>query len=54
MFLTGEICDDCEIEETIDLTKDVKFGIQIGSDWPQMGQIWDFLISVSVHFDSAS
>ena len=23
---------------------------QIGSDWPQMGQIWDFLKSVSVHF----
>ena len=30
--------------------RDVKFGIQIGSDWPQMGQIWDFLRSVSVHF----
>ena len=29
---------------------DVKFGIQIGSDWHQMGQIWDFLRSVSVHF----
>ena len=29
---------------------DVKFAIQIGSDWPQMGQIWDFLRSVSVHF----
>ena len=24
------------------------------SDWPQMGQIWDFLRSVSVHFGSAS
>ena len=24
--------------------------IQIGSDWPQMGQIWEFLRSVSVHF----
>ena len=23
-------------------TRDLKFGIQIGSDWPQMGQIWDF------------
>ena len=23
---------------------------QIGSHWPQMGQIWDFLRSVSVHF----
>ena len=29
------------------LCRDVKFGIQIGSDWPQMGQIWDFLRSVS-------
>ena len=25
-----------------------------GSDWPQMGQIWDFLRSVSVHFGSVS
>ena len=30
----------------------IKFGIQIGSDWPKMGQIWDFLRSVSVHFGS--
>ena len=29
---------------------DVKFVIQIGSDWSKMGQIWDFLRSVSVHF----
>ena len=27
-------------------TGDVKFGIQIGSDWPQKGQIWNFLRSV--------
>ena len=27
---------------------DGKFAIQIGSDWPQIGQIWDFLRSVSV------
>ena len=26
-------------------TKDVRFGIQIGSDWPQTGQILDFLRS---------
>ena len=26
---------------------------QIGSDWPQKGQIWDFLRWVSVHFCSA-
>ena len=32
--------------------KDGKFRIQIGSDWPQVGQIWDFLRSVSVHFDA--
>ena len=24
------------------LNRGVKYGIQIGSDWPQMGQIWDF------------
>ena len=33
---------------------DVKFGIQIGSDWPQMGQIWDILRTVSVHFGLVS
>ena len=32
--------------------RDVKFAIQIGSDWPQMGQFWDFLRSVSVHFSA--
>ena len=32
------------------VTRDVKCGIQIGSDCPQTGQIWDFLRSVSVHF----
>ena len=31
---------------------DVKIAIQIGSYWSQMGQIWDFLRSVSVHFGS--
>ena len=34
--------------------RDVKYGIQIGSDWPKMGQIWDFLRSVSVNFGSSS
>ena len=29
--------------------RDIKFSIQIGSDWSKMGQIWDFLTSVSVH-----
>ena len=30
-------------EMTEDMTaRDVKFGIQIGSDWPKIGQIWDF------------
>ena len=33
-------------------TRDVKFAIQIGSDWPQMVQILDFLRSVSAHFGS--
>ena len=33
-------------------TRDVKFAIQIiWSDSPQMGQIWNFLISFSVHFE---
>ena len=31
-------------------TRNVKFDIQIGSDWLQMGRIWDFLRSVSEHF----
>ena len=35
-------------------SRDGKFGMHIGSDWPQMRQIWDFLRSVSVHFGSAS
>ena len=30
--------------------RNVKFRLQIGSYWPQMGQIWAFLRSVSVHF----
>ena len=32
----------------------VIFAFQIGSDWPQMGHICDFLRSVSVHFGSAN
>ena len=31
-----------------------EFAIQIGSDWLQMGQIWDLLRSVSVYFGSSS
>ena len=31
-------------------SRSIKFSIQIGLDWPQMGQIWDFLRSVSVYF----
>ena len=34
--------------------RDIKFDIPIGSDWPQMGQIFGFLRSVSVHFGSVS
>ena len=32
----------------------VKFGIQIESDWPQMGQMWTFKRPESVHFGSPS
>ena len=39
-----------QVPQAREQTSDVKFAIQIGSDWPQMGQIWDFLRSVSVHF----
>ena len=35
-------------------TRNLKFGTQIGSDRPQIRQIWDFLRSVSVHFGSPS
>ena len=35
------------LHRTGELDRDVKFGIQIGSYWPQMGQIWDFKISFS-------
>ena len=35
--------------------RNVKFGFQIGSDWPQVGQILDFFLrSVSVNFGSPS
>ena len=34
--------------------RDAKLGVLIGSDWPQMGQIWDYLRSVSVQFGSLS
>ena len=40
--------------ESLIYIREVKFDIQIGSDWTQMGQIWHFLRSVSVHFVSAS
>ena len=30
-------------------TRDINFGIQIGADWPQMGNIWDFFRSESDH-----
>ena len=32
--------------------RDIKFGIQNGSDWSQMGPIWDFLRPLSVQFGS--
>ena len=40
-------------QDMSNLDRDIKFGLLILSDWPQMGQIWDFLRSVSVHFASA-
>ena len=36
------------------ITQKSEIGPQIWSDWTQMGQIFDFLRSVSVHFGSAS
>ena len=47
----------CSVQKECDKLmqyRDLKFGIQIASDWPQMGQIWDFLRSVSVHFGQLS
>ena len=39
------------VSQNLDVaTRGGEFGIQIGSDWPQMGQIWEFLRSVYVHF----
>ena len=34
--------------------RDVKFGIRIESDWPQIEQIWDFSDQISVYFVSPS
>ena len=31
-----------------------QYSLQMGSDWPQTGQMWDVLRSVSVHFGSPS
>ena len=36
------------------VTRDAKFSIQIGSYWPRLWQIVEFLRSVSVHFGSTS
>ena len=44
----------CRQEQTMTDTRDLNFGINIESNWLQMGQIWDFLRSVSVHFGSPS
>ena len=32
------------VKSKLELYMDVTFAIQIGSDWPQIGQIWDFLM----------
>ena len=47
-FVFPKISSD---KQTIFNGRDVKIDIKIGSDWPRMGQIWEFLRSVSVHFD---
>ena len=44
-LMAGGNCDVCRRS-----TQGCQICIQIVSDWPQMGQIWDFLRSVSVHF----
>ena len=38
--------DKDDLLTAVSKLKCVKFVIQIGSDWPQMGQICDFLTSV--------
>ena len=43
-------CDRLKLTEKACDSWNVKFDIEIGSDWTQMGPIWDFLRSVSVHF----
>ena len=41
-------------EDIIVLLWDVPVATELGQKCPQMGQIWDFLRSVSVHFGSPS
>ena len=43
-----------QVPQAREQTRDDNFAIQIGSDWPQMGQIWDFFRSDSVRFCSVS
>ena len=38
----------------VEQSRVIKFGIQIWSYWPPMGQIWYFLRSVSLHFGSGN
>ena len=44
----GGGAQEAEIDQT--LVQDVGVGTKLGLIGPQMGQIWDFLRSVSVHF----
>ena len=53
LFLSGQnVSQKCDIPALLDddvcvSEHGVKFGIQIGSDYPKMGQIWDFSDLVS-------
>ena len=41
-FYSDQQTRDPEMNTPHCQTRDVKYGIQIWSDWPQMWQIWDF------------
>ena len=43
MLRTMAACDVCYVSRVIPPHRDVKFGSQFGSYWPEMGQIWDLL-----------
>ena len=45
-FCLSQSLSTCHLIIRLILCRGVKFSIQIGSDWPQMGHVWDFLTSV--------